>query len=91
MNSTQVVFMPEVQPNGTACIEYFGYYVLNYTTQKYYTIYNHNPTDLANSYGKQPGYIMNKTGCSPTENNQSCLIELQPGKTLLCPNILNQS
>ncbi|MEM3858957.1 MAG: hypothetical protein QW478_06080 [Candidatus Micrarchaeaceae archaeon] len=75
-------FYPQIQPNGTACIQYLSYKTpdtFNYTTQKEDTITTYNATQVKEAYNQQLSI----------STNTNLQIQIQPYKTLLCPDIEN--
>ncbi|MEM0143970.1 MAG: hypothetical protein QXL94_08560 [Candidatus Parvarchaeum sp.] len=74
-------FYPQIQPNGTACIQYLSYKspdTFNYTTQKEDTITTYNATQIKDAYN-QLFEILSNSGTP---------IQIQFDKSLLCPDIL---
>ncbi|MEM0106933.1 MAG: hypothetical protein QXS81_01165 [Candidatus Micrarchaeaceae archaeon] len=75
-------FYPQLQTNGTACIQYISYKTpntFNYTTQKEDTITTYNATQITQIYNEFASSMLSNSG------NQ---IQIQTSKTLLCPDIV---
>ncbi|MEM3860829.1 MAG: hypothetical protein QXS81_05000 [Candidatus Micrarchaeaceae archaeon] len=84
-NGDKYTFYPQIQPNGTACIQYIISTIpaINYTTQNSSTI----TTTIYNATQVKDMYLAFSGDPFIFSSNSGIPILIQPGETLLCPDI----
>ncbi|MEM3245706.1 MAG: hypothetical protein QXN16_02975 [Candidatus Micrarchaeaceae archaeon] len=75
---------PQLQPNGTACIQYIVF--VNSTPFNYITQNNSVITTIIYNATQVKDIYLNLAGV-PIESKSGIIIQIQPDKSLLCPDI----